>query len=144
MHGYAFSPPKEQQSGPGRPIYVMTSEQLGCLRREFNSWSQIASDLLVPRQTIYNRRRELAFSLDFKRFSKIQDNTLDALVQEELNAFPRTCERNVVAGLQQHGVYIQHWRVRENIIHVGPINRANRWGLKILRRPYSVPHPSYF
>ena len=71
MHDYAFRPPNEQQSGPGRPRYVITSEQLGCLRREFNSWSQIASDLVVPRQTTYNRRRELAFSLNLKRFSTI-------------------------------------------------------------------------
>ena len=90
MHGYAYRPPTERPSGPGRPSYVITSEQLACLRSEFSSWSQIARDLGVSRQTIYNRRRELGFSLDFERFSEIEDNNLDAMVQEELNAFPRT------------------------------------------------------
>ena len=66
MHGYAYRPPTEQQSGPGRPSYVITSEQLACLRSEFNSWYQIARDLGVSRQTIYDRRRELGFSLDFR------------------------------------------------------------------------------
>lgn len=65
------------------------------------------------------------------------------MVQEELNAFPRTGETNVMAGLRQRGVYIQRWRVRESIILVHPINRANRWGSRILRRPCSVPHPNY-
>ena len=55
---------------------------------------------------IYNRRRELGFSLDFERFSAIQDTNLDAMVQEELNVFPRTGETNVIAGLRQHRVYI--------------------------------------
>ena len=64
-------------------------------------------------------------------------------MQEELNAFPRTGETNVMAGLRQRGVYIQRWRVRESIIRVDTINRANRWGSRILRRPYSVPHPNY-
>ena len=127
MHGYAYRPPTERPSGPGRPCYVITSEQLACLRSKFSSWSQIARDLGVSRQTIYYRRRELGFSLDFERFSEIEDNNyLDAMVQEELNAFPRTGETNVMAGLRQRGVYIQRWRVRESIIHVDPINRANR------------------
>ena len=143
MHGYAYRPPTERPSGPGRPGYVITSEQLACLRSEFSSWSQIARDLGVSRQTIYNRRRELGFYLDFERFSEIEDNNLDAMVQEELNAFPRTGETNVMAGLRQRGVYIKRWRVRESIIRVDPINRANRWGSRILRRPYSVPHPNY-
>ena len=64
-------------------------------------------------------------------------------MQEELNAFPRTGETNVMAGLRQRGVYIQRWRVRESIIRVDTINRANRWGSRILRRPYTVPHPNY-
>ena len=44
MHGYAYRPPTERPSGPGRPSYVITSEQLACLRSEFSSWSQIARD----------------------------------------------------------------------------------------------------
>ena len=142
-HGYAYRPPTEQPSGPGRPSCVITSEQLACLRSEFNSWSQIARGLGVSRQTIYNRRRELGFSLDFERFSAIQDNNLDAMVQEELNAFSCTGETNVMACFRQCGVYIQRWQVRESIIQVDPINRANRWGSRILHRPYSVPHPNY-
>ena len=88
MHGYAYRPPTEQPSGPGRPRYVITSEQLACLGSELNSWSQIARDLGVSRQTIYNRRKELGFSLDFERFSIIQDNNLGAMVQEELKCLP--------------------------------------------------------
>ena len=61
MHGYSYRPQVESSSGPRRPRYVIPSEQLSCLRSEFNSWTQIAADLGVSRQTIYNRRRELGF-----------------------------------------------------------------------------------
>ena len=143
MNGYAYRPPTAQPTGPGRPRYLLSSEQLACLRSEFNSWTQIASDLGVSRQTIYNRRRELGFSLDFENFSQIQNSELDVIVQEELRAFPRTGETNVIAGLCQRGLFIQRWRVREAIMRVDPINRANRWGQRIQRRPYSVPHPNF-
>lgn len=33
--------------------------------------------------------------------------------------------------------------MRESIVRVDPINRANRWGQRIQRRPYSVPHPNF-
>ncbi|KAL9976873.1 hypothetical protein ACROYT_G014211 [Oculina patagonica] len=52
-------------------------------------------------------------------------------------------ETNVIAGLCQHGIYVQRWRVRESVVRVDPINRANRWGQRIQRRPYGVPHPNY-
>ena len=48
-----------------------------------------------------------------------------------------------MAGLRQRGIYVQRWRVREAIVRVDPINRANRWGQRIVRRPYSVPHPNF-
>ena len=107
MHGYSYRPQVESSSGPGRPRYVIPSEQLSCLRSEFNSWTQIAADLGVSRQTIYNRRRELGFSLVFEGYSNIPGTDLDNLVRDELNAFPRTGETNVMAGLRQRGIYVQ-------------------------------------
>ena len=143
MHGYSYRLQVESSSGPGRPRYVIPSEQLSCLRREFNSWTQIVADLGVSRQTIDNRRREVGFSLVFEGYSNIPGTDLDNLVRDELNAFPRTGETNVMAGLRQRGIYVQRWRVREAIVRVDPINRANRWGQRIVRRPYSVPHPNF-
>ena len=55
-----------RQALPERPRYVIPSEQPSSLRSEFNSWTEIAADLGVSRQTIYNRRRELGFSLIFE------------------------------------------------------------------------------
>ena len=143
MHGYSYRPQTEQASGPGRPRYCIPSEQLSCLRNEFNSWTQIAADLGVSRQTIYNGRRELGFSLNFEGYTVISNTDLDSAVTQELNAFPRTGETNLIAGLRQRGIHIQRWRVRESIVRVDPINRANRWGQRIVRRPYSVPHPNF-
>ena len=143
MHGYSYRLQVESSSGPGRPRYVIPSEQLSCLRSEFNSWTQIVADLGVSRQTIDNRRRELGFSLVFEGYSNIPGTDLDNLVRDELNAFPRTGKTNVMAGLRQRGIDVQRWRVREAIVRLDPINRGNRWGQRIVRRPYSVPHPNF-
>ena len=143
MHGYSYRLQVESSSGPGRPRYVIPSEQLSCLRREFNSWTQIVADLGVSRQTIDNRRREVGFSLVFEGYSNIPGTDLDNLVRDELNAFPQTGKTNVMAGLRQRAIDVQRWRVREAIVRLDPINHANRWGQRIVRRPYSVPHPNF-
>ena len=103
----------------------------------------ISDGLGVSRQTIYNRSRELGFYLEFETFTDISNVDFDSAVQEELSAFPRTGETNLIGGLRARGIYVQRWRVREAIIRVDPINRANRWGERIVRRPYSVPHPNF-
>lgn len=81
-------------------------------------------------------KEKLGFSLAFENFSQIQNSDLDVIVQEELSAFPRTGETNVIAGLRQRGLFVQRWRVREVIMRVDPINRVNRWGQRIQWRPY--------
>ena len=84
MHGYSYRLQVESSSGPGRPRYVIPSEQLSCLQSEFNSWTQIVADLGVSRQTTDNRRRELGFSLVFEGYSNIPGTDLDNLVRDEL------------------------------------------------------------
>ena len=133
MGSYSYRPPVEQTGQRGRPMFIITAEQLQFLRSEF---------LGVSRQTIYNRSRELGFYLEFETFTDISNVDFDSAVQEELSAFPRTGETNLIGGLRARGIYVQRWRVREAIIRVDPINRANRWGERIVRRPYSVPHPN--
>ena len=49
-------------------------------------------------------RRQLGFSLEIKSFLHIQNSELDVIVGEELRAFPRTGETNVIAGLRQRGL----------------------------------------
>ena len=83
MHGYSYRPQTEQPSGPGRPRYVISAEQLCCLISEFNSWTQIASDLGVSRQTIYKRGRELGFSMNFEGFTQILNPDPDTAVPQE-------------------------------------------------------------
>lgn len=99
-------------------MYILSQEQLSCLRNEFSSWTQIARDLGVSRQTIYNRRRELGFYLQFERFTIMPDHDLDNLVRQEQNAFPQTGETNLMAGLRQRGVYLPRWRVYTSLFFV--------------------------
>ena len=44
-----------EQIQPLQDLRDNLREQLACLRSEFNSWTQTASDLGASRQTIYNR-----------------------------------------------------------------------------------------
>ena len=143
MGSYCYRPDLEQTGQRGRPRFRINADQLQFLRSEFNSWTEVAADLGVSRQTVYNRRRELGFSLDFEGFSNITNDDLDSIVRDELSAFPRTGETNLIGGLRSRGIYVQRWRVRQSIVRVDPINRANRWGERIVRRPYSVPHPNF-
>ena len=48
-----------------------------------------------------------------------------------------------IAALRERGIYLPRWRVREAIVRVDPIGRANRWGQRIVRRPYCVPHSNF-
>ena len=65
MADYSYRPPVQYAGGRGRPRFLITREQLQMLRNKFNSWAEVARDLGVTRQTIYNRRREIKFSLQF-------------------------------------------------------------------------------
>ena len=143
MRDYSYRPEVQSTGERGRPRFVITREQLECLRAEFNSWTQIASDLGVGRQTIYNRRRELGFSFTFQRYTVVNDASLDAAIADEMSHFPRSGETNIIAGLRRRGLFVPRWRVREALIRVDPINRANRWGQRIVRRPYCVPHSNF-
>ena len=98
----------------------------------FGSWSEPA-----------NRRRELGFSLTFERYTVVNDASLDAAIADEMSHFPRSGETNIIAGLRRRGLFVPRWRVREAVIRVDPINRANRWGQRIVRRPYCVPHSNF-
>ena len=142
MRDYSYRPEVQSTGERGRPRFLITREQLECLRAEFNSWTQIASDLGVSRQTIYNRRRELGFSLTFERYTVVKDASL-AAIADEMSHFPRSGETNIIAGLRRRGLFVPRWRVREAVIRVDLINRANRWGQRIVRRPYCVPHSNF-
>ena len=56
---------------------------------------------------MYNLRRRHGFSLQFEGFTLMPDTDLDTMVQDELSAFPRTGETNVIGGLRQRGIYMQ-------------------------------------
>ena len=143
MGDYSYRPAVQATGERGRPRFLITREQLQCLRNEFNSWTQIASDLGVSRQTIYNRRRELGFSMSFENFSVMSNEDLDSVIGNEMSVFPHSGETNIIAALRERGIYLPRWRVREAIVRVDPIGRANRWGQRIVRRPYCVPHSNF-
>ena len=107
MGSYSCRPPVKTDRAKRQARFVITAEQLQFLRSEFNNWSQTADDLGVSRQTIYNRRRELGFSLEFKTFTDISNVDLDSAVQEELSAFSRTGKTNLIGCLRARGIYVQ-------------------------------------
>ena len=129
MQGYSYRPQTEQSSGPGRPRYRISLEQLSCLRSEFNSWTQIASDLGVS-QLFTTDAGNLAFHLTLKVIPTSLIKTLTLQFLRNSEPFPTHGRQMLMAGLRRH-IFIQRWRVRESIIRVDPINHANRWGHRI-------------
>lgn len=99
MNMYQYCPQVERSGRRGHPRFSITTEQLQCLRNEFNSWEDIAKDLGVSRQTIYNRGQELGFSLRFESYTAITEDELDNHVRQEEVEFPGTGETNMIAGL---------------------------------------------
>ena len=113
---YSYTPALERTGHRGRPRFSITAEQLQCLKREFINWTDIAHDLGVSRQTIFNCRKELGFLLEFEGFSLISDNDLDRNVSEEIWLFPRTGESNLPYSVP-HPIFLWHIDTNMKMIH---------------------------
>ena len=128
------------QTGPGRPRFDISEEQLSALRELGLSWTDISALLGVSRVTVYRRRRELG--LEESRYTEISEDDLDAFVAEVVAQSPDWGERLIMGSLRHRRITIQRQRLRECIRRVDPVNRRLRWLQPIRRRPYSVRCPN--
>ena len=48
---------------------------------------------------------------------------LEGVIGSEMSVFPHSNEKNIIAALHERGIFM---RVRESIVRMDPISRANR------------------
>ena len=100
--------PIERVSTGGRPKYVITRQQIECLRETGMNWRKIASCLGIHERMLLRRRAEFNM-LD--NFSDISDEELDNHIAEILRVTPFAGESLVKGSLLGRGKFVPRQRV---------------------------------
>ena len=123
----------------GRPRFLIKEDTLIYLVENGFSDGKIAEMMCVSRSTIRRRMKECGLYVS-STYSDINDEDLDAHVQQIKESFPRAGSRMLHGHLLSRGLRVQHYRVRESLRRVDPEGCLLRWFEGIHRRKYSVPH----
>ena len=137
---YSYSAPTRASSGPGRPRFDISEQQLMYLHSMGFTWVEIANLLGVSRMTIFRRRRE--FGQVERVGDNIDDGELELVVRQIRRSSPSLGQTMVWGTLRSMGYRVTRERVREAIRITDPINNALRWREVSARRTYSVPGPN--
>ena len=130
-----------QQSGRGRPRFLIAKEQLQYLNSLGFTWTDIAHMIGVSRMTLYRRREEYGM-LD-EPTATISDSELRQKVLQIKRTLPEVGESIVIGQLRSMGYKVTRWRVRDILRSTDPVNVTLRWpGGATARRQYSVPGPN--
>ena len=130
-----------QQSGRGRPRFLVAKEQLEYLHSLGFTWTDVAHLIGVSRMTVYRRREEYGM-LD-EPITVISDSELRQKVLQIKTTLPEVGESIVIGQLRSMGYKVTRWRVREILRSTDPVNVTLRWpGGATARRQYSVPGPN--
>ena len=133
---------KQQNSGKGRPKFLIPRAQLVGLRSLNFTWKAISDMLGVSVKTILRRRHELSLPIGEDTYACITDEELDEKISSILNLSPNSGERMVMGALTAKNIKVKRERVRASIFRVDPVNRMLRRHTLIKRRVYSVPTPN--
>ena len=120
----------------GRPKILVNIDQVELLRSAGFTWQEIANALQVSRTTLWRRLSEMNISTE--RFSDVCDLDLDSAVQSLQEEYPNCGQVMMRSLLQQQGIYVQRFRLRESMRRLDPIQTALRWRQVVSRRRYSV------
>jgi len=132
---------QRQMRCKGRPkIEITKVELLNLLELQFTQVEIAKLHGCSPR-TI--RRRILEFGLDdFVRFTEINDQNLDDLVCQFVNAFPCAGQKTLAGYLHSQNYRIQRWRIRESMLRVDPWGVQQRMRNILHHREYKVKGPN--
>ncbi len=134
-----FQCPTEVTGRQGRPAYLVSPEQIEGLRALGFSWKQVASLLSISERTLRTRRKELEIR---EKYTDINDNQLDTLVEQLLLESPNMGEKLLSGALVAKGIHIQRKRMRQSVSRVDPVGKALRRFRRLRRRVYSVEGPN--
>lgn len=127
-------------SGPGRPSKHINLDQAIYLLDAGFSMSEISRMFLVHRTTFWRRLK--SESVNFNRYSNINDDTLKHVMKDIQKAHPHCGVAMMMGHLRSRGLYLQQHRVREALRSLNPASSVLRWGLVAKRRSYFVPFPN--
>ena len=132
--------PQQRSSGPRRPSFTITQEQLVHLRSLSFSWTDISRMLGVSRMTLHRRREDFGMLPELSH--SITDGQLDEVVENLRQELPDIGQSMVGGTLRAAGIQVPRDRIRETIRRTDPLNTALRWHGTTARQPYSVPGPN--
>jgi uncharacterized protein (DUF3820 family) len=124
----------------GRPRYDLPQEQLTYFIEKGFTCTKICSMLGVSLSTIRRRMKEYGLTIR-GTYSQISNAELNIFIQRGYTLFPNAGYRFLLSWLNQQGIRVQEYRVRQSIREIDPIGVANRWLTCIKRRTYSVSGP---
>nr|XP_058969483.1 uncharacterized protein LOC131795899 [Pocillopora verrucosa]XP_058969484.1 uncharacterized protein LOC131795899 [Pocillopora verrucosa] len=139
FRGYE-APAVSEAGRRGRPKFAISEKQLLFFRENNFTYKDMALMLGVSKRTIENRMAEYELT-NKSRYSDIEDDFLDSLIQRIMTNFPRSGCKTIEGYLVSQGVHVQRWRLRSAIKRVDPIGRRLRSMNAIRRRVYNVRSP---
>lgn len=120
----------------GRPRVLVNIDQIELLRSAGFTWQEVADAVQVSRSTLWRRLSELNVSTN--KYSDICEDELDIHVRRLQRDYPNCGQVMIRSLLQQQGMYVQRYRVRESMRRLDPLQTAMRWQQVVRRRSYSV------
>ncbi|XP_022788563.1 uncharacterized protein LOC111328403 [Stylophora pistillata] len=115
----------QQQGIVGRPRIVLSKEAIEGYLHMGYSVSQTAEACGVSRSVLYGRMQQVGiFYRD--RFSRLDNNSLDAAVRDIKMNHPNCGEVMIIGHLRERGIIVQRSRVRESIHRVDPQGADDR------------------
>lgn len=126
--------------GHGAPRYNITADQLEFLVSLRMTDRQIATVLHVSINTVRRRMRE--FQVSRNGYTPIDDVELNNTLIRLMGNNRRIGPNSALVRLQNVGIRVQRWRVREALHRIDPAGSAMRAVRLIRRRPYRVPCPN--
>lgn len=121
----------------GRPRLLINIELVDMLRSAGFTWEEVSNALQISSTTLWRRLTEVNVSVN--KFTDISDSELDENVRLLQSQYPKCGQGMLRALLQQRGIFVQRYKVRESTRRVDPLGTRLRWQQVVQRRKYSVP-----
>lgn len=137
---FAYQAPLLYSTGPGRPRFHITQEQIQYLRSLSFSWTDISRLLGVSRMTLHSRQAE--FGILSEPSHSASNVNLIEVIGELRRELPDIGQSMVAGTVRSLGIQATRQQIRETTQATDPLNTALRWHGATTRRPYSVPGPN--
>ena len=127
-------------SGPGRPFFDISCQQLETLLELGFTTIAMANILGVSRSTVARRMRGHGLSASMK-YCCISDDVLDDVVRCISQQYPGCGHKMMQGHLRAQGIVVQQVRMREALCRTDPEGVEMRKCMRVQRRKYNISFP---